>query len=94
LRTPAKNPLPAPMNPLLKLSSLPNQHKLKQLRNALRELVDLRARGRIEDGQAGVDVPLVGVDAEHYVYFYGFVCRGRSTRVPRGRRGSWPRLCS
>lgn len=28
--------------------------------------------GEVEDGEARVNVSLVGVDAEHCVYFYGF----------------------
>jgi hypothetical protein len=52
--------------------SLPAQHKLKQLRRALRKLVDLRVRGEVEDDNACVNVSLVGVDAEYCVYFYGF----------------------
>ena len=62
---PPKNPLTDLINPLPKSPSLPNQHKLKQLRNALRKLVDLRARCGVKDSEAGVDMPLVGVDAQH-----------------------------
>jgi hypothetical protein len=39
-----KNPLPPPLDP-----PRAPAHKLKQLRRALRELVDLRARGGVED---------------------------------------------
>ena len=69
---PTPKPSPSPNNPLPKLTHLLTKHKLKQLRSALLELVGLRACGGVEDREASVDVPLVCVDAERYVYFYGF----------------------
>ena len=63
-------PFPFPSFPFRLRTAL--QHELKELRGALRVLVDLYARAGVEDGEAGVDVPLVGVDAEGEVYFCCF----------------------
>lgn len=43
------------------------QHELEELCDGLCVLCDLHARGRVEDGQAGVDVRLVGKDAQRQV---------------------------
>jgi hypothetical protein len=47
-------------------------YQFEQLRHALGELVDLREGGGVGDGQPGVDVSLVSVDAQHDVDFYSF----------------------
>jgi len=72
LMRPAENHIPRPIYPLPQPLLISPQHQLKQLSRALRELVDLSAGRRMEDSEAGVDVPLVGIDSEHYVYFDGF----------------------
>lgn len=43
------------------------QHQVEQLGGGLGELGDLLVGFGVEDGEAGVDVPLLGVDAEHQV---------------------------
>lgn len=43
------------------------QHEVEQLGGGLGELGDLLVGFGVEDGEAGVDVPLLGVDAEHEV---------------------------
>ena len=53
-----------PVYPLPQDIPVSRQHELEQLRRALEELVDLRESGGVEDGEAGVDGPFVGVDAE------------------------------
>ena len=47
------------------------EHELEDLGRRARVLVDLHARGGVEDREPGVDVPLVRVDAEHDVDFDG-----------------------
>lgn len=43
------------------------QHEVVQLRGALGELIDLSMRLGVQDGEAGIDVPFLGVDAQHEV---------------------------
>lgn len=49
-------------DPLLQLRPVPAQHQLEQLRHRFRILPDLRLGRRVQDGQAGVNMPLVRVN--------------------------------
>lgn len=47
---------------------MPANHELVQLSHGLGVLTDLFFRGWVKDGEAGVDVPFVGVDPERDVH--------------------------
>lgn len=75
----------------LLLALLPaTQHQLEQLSDALGELVDLRARVRVEDRKARIDMPFVRVDAEHDVDFDGFDAADVVTVLPGVEAGACP----
>ena len=46
---------------------MPAEHQFVQLGHGLGVLSYLFLCGRVQDGEAGVDVPFVGVDSESYV---------------------------
>ena len=48
------------------------EHELEEVRGAGSEGVDLDLGRGVQDSEAGVDVPFVGVDAKHDVDLDGF----------------------
>lgn len=58
---------PGGVDPLLQFVPAALDHQLVQLRHRLRILADLFLRGRVEDGEPGVHVPFVRVDAQRDV---------------------------
>lgn len=63
----AKDVVAGPLDALSELKALALEHQLEQLGDRGRILADLDLGGRVEDGQAGVHVPLVAVDAQRHV---------------------------
>jgi len=54
-------------DPAREAGAIAAQHELEQLGHARGVLADLRAGLGVQDGEAGVDVPLVAVDAQRHV---------------------------
>lgn len=61
---PAKYGFPRCVHAPRQLRPVPREHQLEQLRHGLGVLLDLLAGVGVEDGEAGIDVPFVGVDAQ------------------------------
>lgn len=59
------------------------QHQLEKLGDRLCVLLDLLFRGRIEDGEPGVDMPLIRVDSQRQVYLDVFNASEVSAYHPR-----------
>lgn len=68
------------------------QHKLEQLGGGLGELSNLLVCFGVEDGEAGVDVPLLGIDAEHEVDLDVFDAADITGSLPGELLGSMPGL--
>lgn len=87
LRAPAAfEDLPAgAVEPLAEFLALAFEHELEELRDAFGVLVDLQARGRVQDGKARVDVPFIRVDAEHDVDLHRFDSADVFAFLPRVR---------
>lgn len=62
-----ENPVPRRQHPLPQLVGPALEHELVQLRGGASVLVYLLAGLWVEDGQPGVDVPLLRVDSQHQV---------------------------
>lgn len=62
--------------------TMPANHELVQVGHRLGVLTDLLFCGWIEDGEAGVDVPFVGVDPECYVHFDVFDASDPASDLP------------
>lgn len=63
----AKHEVAGVLDALGELEALALKYQLEQLRDRGRVLADLAPSGRVEDGQAGVHVPLVTVDTQCHV---------------------------
>lgn len=82
MRTP-KNLPPRAVHSLPEPLLIRGEHELEYVRRGLRELFDLTSSGRVQDGETGVDVPFVGEDAEHDVYFDGLDSADVEPVLPR-----------
>jgi hypothetical protein len=68
------------------------EHEGVEVGGGARELGDLLVGFGVEDGEAGVDVPLLGVDAEHEVDLYVFDAADVARPLPRELGGGVPGL--
>jgi hypothetical protein len=64
----SKHSLARGVHTLAEFVSLTGKHELEQLGHRLRILLDLPLRIRVQDRKTGVDVPLIGVDAQRDVH--------------------------
>ena len=72
LVTATKHLLPCTVHPLRECLSIGIEHQLEDFGGAASVLADEGARGGVEDGKTSVDVPFIGIDAEHDVYLDSF----------------------
>ena len=78
----AKDSLARSVHAAGQLVAVAGEHQLEQVRDRLGVLLDLLLGGRVEDGEAGVDVPLVCVDAQRDVHLYVFNAANVAGRFP------------
>lgn len=69
-----------------------DEHELVEVGDAARVLRDLLARLGVEDGEAGVDMPFLAVDAQHEVDFDVFDAADVAAHGPRELPVGVPRL--
>jgi len=85
--TSTENLLPSCVNAIPETTVIGIEHEFEYLGCAAGVLVDKRAGRGVEDGEACIDVPFVGVYAKHDVDFYGFDAANVIAVFPGVREG-------
>lgn len=79
----AKHSFSGNFNACLEFLPMTAKHKFEELRDGLSVLPDLLFSPRVEYGKACIDVPLVGVDAEHEIALDVFNTANIAVNFPR-----------